>query len=150
VIVTFDTNVLAYATALAPQVKVQRAQDLIGRSMQGGPCLLLLQTLGEFAYVALRKARMPADRMRALIDVWCAVLPVHAAEADDLGAALDAVKSHRLAFWDAMMWATARRVGVRYLLTEDMQDGFALDGVHFLNPFISANDDLIEEILPVS
>jgi predicted nucleic acid-binding protein len=150
VIITFDTNVLAYATALAPPLKVQCARDLIARSMQGGPCLLLLQTLEEFAYVAIRKARMPADDIRALIETWCTVLPVHAAEADDLAAALEAVKSHRFAFWDAMMWATARRAGVRYLLTEDMQDGLALDGVRFLNPFRPANDALIEEILPAS
>lgn len=147
-IVTFDANVLAYATTLAPPLKVQRARDLIARSMQGGPCLLLLQALGEFANVAVRKAKIPPDDIRALIDAWCGVLPVHAAEADDLAAALDAVKSHRFSFWDAMMWATARRVGVRYLLTEDMQDGFALDGVRFLNPFLPGNNDLMEEILP--
>lgn len=149
-IVTFDANVLAYATALVPQLKVQRARDLIARSMQRGPCLLLLQSLGEFAYVAIRKARMPADDVRTLIEGWCAVLPVHAAEAEDLPAALEAVKRHRFSFWDAMMWATARRVGVRYLLTEDMQDGFALDGVRFLNPFVAVNDDLIDEVLPGS
>ena len=148
-IVTFDTNVLAYATAPAPPGKVRRARDLIARGMQGGSCLLLLQTLGEFANVAIRKARMPGDEVRALIDVWSTVLPVHAAEPDDLAVALDAVKSHRLAFWDAMMWAAARRLGVRYLLTEDMQDGFALDGVCFINPFAPENDGLIDEILLV-
>jgi predicted nucleic acid-binding protein len=150
VIVTFDTNVLAYATAVTPPAKVERARDLIARGMRGGPCLLLLQTLGEFANVATRKARMPADEIRALISVWCAVLPVHAAQSDDLAAALNAVKNHRFAFLDAVIWATARRVGVRYLLTEDGQDGFVLDGVSFINPFISANDDLIDEVLPAS
>jgi predicted nucleic acid-binding protein len=149
VIVTFDTNVLAYATAQAPPGKVQRARDLIARGMQGGACLLLLQTLGEFAYVAMRKARMPVDDIHALINVWRAVLPVYAAEPDDLAASLEAVK-HRFAFWDAMMWATARRLGVRYLLTEDMQDGFGLGGVRFVNPFMPANDELIDEILPPS
>lgn len=148
-IVTFDTNVLAYATAQVLPEKVRRARDLIARSMQGGSCLLLLQTLGEFANVAIRKARMPADDVRALIDVWSAGFPVHAAEAEDLAAALDAVKTRRFAFWDAMMWATARRLGVRYLLTEDMQDGFALADVRFVNPFAPANDELIDEILPV-
>jgi predicted nucleic acid-binding protein len=150
VIVTFDTNVLAYATALTPPRKVERSRDLIARGMQGGPCLLLLQTLGEFAYVAIRKAKMPADEIRALIDVWRAVLPVHTAEVDDVAAALEAVKAHRFAFWDAMLWAAARRLGVRYLLTEDMQDGFVLDSVRFVNPFAAANDDLIDEVLPVS
>jgi predicted nucleic acid-binding protein len=148
VIVTFDTNILAYATARAPPAKAQGARDLIARAMQGGECLLLLQALEEFADVAIGKAGMPANDVRAIIDAWRAVLPVHAAEAGDLGAALDAVRSHHLAFWDAMLWAAARRLGVRYLLTEDMQDGFALDDVRFVNPFDPANDDLIDEVLP--
>jgi predicted nucleic acid-binding protein len=52
------------------------------------------------------------------------VLPVQGTEDDDLSAALDAVKKHRLAFWDAMLWAAAQRAGVRHLVTEDLQDGF--------------------------
>ncbi len=62
----------------------------------------------------------------------------------------DAVKPHRLAFWDAMLWVGARRAGVRHLLTEDLQDGFALRGVSFVNPFRRENDRLIEELLPPS
>jgi len=58
------------------------------------------------------------------------------------------VKKHRLAFWDAMLWAAAQRPGVRHLLTEDLQDGFELGGVRFVNPFEPANDRLVDEILP--
>ena len=35
--------------------------------------------------------------------------------------ALAVVETDRLAFWDAMLWATARRIGVRYLMTEDLR-----------------------------
>ena len=55
-----------------------------------------------------------------LIYTWRAVLPVRAAAEEDLA---DAVKNHRLAFWDAMLWATARRVGIDHVITEDLQDG---------------------------
>jgi predicted nucleic acid-binding protein len=145
-IVSFDTNVLIYATAAAP--KGDRAGDLIARGMRGGESVLLLQTLGEFADVAIRKAGVPVEEVRNAIDAWRAVFPVQAAEAGDLPAALDAVSAHRLAFWDAMLWAAARRVGVRCVLTEDFQDGFTLDGVRFVNPFVAANELLIDEILP--
>ena len=37
---------------------------------------------------------------------------------------------------------------VRHLLTEDLQDGFELAGVQFVNPFEAANSRLIDEILP--
>jgi predicted nucleic acid-binding protein len=56
---------------------------------------------------------------------------VQGTEDDDLSAALDAVKKHQLAFWDAMLWAAAQRAGVRHLLTDDVQDGFELAGVRF-------------------
>jgi predicted nucleic acid-binding protein len=145
-IVGFDTNVLVYATAAGP--KGDRARDLIARGMGGGESVLLLQTLAEFANVAIRKAGIPIENVRATIDAWRAVFPVQAAEEGDLSAALDAVNAHRLAFWDAMLWAAARRVGIRCFLTEDFQDGFALDGVRFVNPFVPANELLIDEILP--
>jgi predicted nucleic acid-binding protein len=147
VIVTFDTNVLVYASAAAQDAKAARASELIARGMHAPACVLLLQTLAEFARVAIGKAGIPATNVRGIVAAWRAVFPVHPAEPDDLLAALDAVRAHRLAFWDAMLWAAARRLGVRYFLSEDMQDGFALDGVRFLNPFLPANDDLIEEIL---
>jgi hypothetical protein len=82
------------------------------------------------------------------LDVWRAVVPVQGTEDDDLSAALDGVKKHRLAFWDAMLWAAAQRAGVRHLVTEDLQDGFELAGVRFVNPFDAANNRLIDEILP--
>src|SRR5947209_6132525 len=133
--VTFDTNILVYATVAAPDVKANRSRDLIVRGMQSGWCVLLLQTLAEFSNVAIRKAGIPVKNIRAIIDAWRALLPVQAAEDGDLTAALDAVKAYRLGFWDAMLWAAAQRTGVRHLITEDLQDGFVLQAVRFVNPF---------------
>ena len=145
--VSFDTNVLVYATASISDVKVIRARDLVARAMRAASSVLLLQTLAEFSNVAIRKARIPVEDIRGTIDAWRAVLPVQAADDSDLLVALEAVRAHRLAFWDAMLWASARRAGVRHLLTEDYQDGFALQGVMFINPFKRENDQLIDEVL---
>ena len=46
-----------------------------------------------------------------------------------------------------MLWASAQRAGVKYLLTEDFQDGFVLRGVTFVNPFNQENDQLIDELM---
>ena len=148
--VSFDTNVLVYATASVPDVKAMRARDLIARAMRAASSVLLLQTLAEFSNVAIRKARIPVEDIRTTVDAWRAVLPVQAADNSDLSAALEAVRAHRLAFWDAMLWASARRAGVRHLLTEDMQDGFTLQGVTFIDPFKRENDQLIDNVLPPS
>jgi predicted nucleic acid-binding protein len=148
--VSFDTNVLVYATASISDVKVTRARDLIARAMRAASSVLLLQTLAEFSNVAIRKARIPVKDIRRTIDAWLAVVPVQAADDSDLLVALEAVRVHRLAFWDAMLWATAQRAGVRHLVTEDLQDGFTLQGVTFINPFKRENDQLIDEVLPPS
>jgi predicted nucleic acid-binding protein len=147
--VSFDTNILVYTTISAPLAKTHRARDLLVRGMRTGSCILLLQTLAEFSSVAIRKAGIAVDEVRTTIDAWRAVLPVQGTEDSDLSAALDAVKKHRLAFWDALLWGAAQRAGVRYLLTEDLQDGFELAGVRFVNPFDAANNRLIDEILPL-
>ncbi len=146
--ISFDTNVLVYATASKSDVKSVRARDLIGRAMRGGESILLLQTLAEFANVAIRKAKISVQDVRVTIDAWRAVLPIQIADDEDLTAALEVVRAHRLAFWDAMLWASARRAGVECLLTEDLQDGFVLQRVKFVNPFEQANDRLINELLP--
>ncbi len=148
--VSFDTNVLVYATASVPDVKAMRARDLIARAMRAASSVLLLQTLAEFSNAAIRKARIPVEDIRTTVDAWRAVLPVQAADNSDLSAALEAVRAHRLAFWDAMLWASAQRAGVRHLLTEDMQDGFTLQGVTFIDPFKRENDQLIDNVLPPS
>jgi predicted nucleic acid-binding protein len=144
---TFDTNVLVYATGPAGDLKSRRARDIVARGMQAGTSVLLLQTLAEFSHVTIRKMGISVGAVRSVVEAWQAVLPVHAAEEGDLLAALAAVEGHRLAFWDAMLWGTARRIGVRNLLTEDMQDGRVLDGVRFINPFDPANNAVIDEVL---
>ncbi len=71
-------------------------------------------------------------------------MPVEPSTTGDLADAMRAVREHRLAFWDAMLWATARRAGVRPLVSEDLQDGRVLEGV---DPFAAGNATLIEHLL---
>jgi len=76
------------------------------------------------------------------------VLPVHGAADPDLDKAMAATEHHGISFWDALLWATADRIGVRSLLTEDYQDGRTLGGVTFVDPFKADNERLLAEILP--
>ncbi len=146
--ISFDTNVLVYATASILDEKVVRARDLLARAMRAATSVLLLQSLAEFSNVAIRKAQIPAKDVRATIEAWRAVLAIQAADENDLLLALEAVQAHRLAFWDAMLWASAQRAGVRHLFTEDLQDGFVLQDVTFVNPFQRENNRLIDKLLP--
>jgi len=148
--ISFDTNILVYATASISDEKVTRARDLLARAMRAAMGVLLLQTLAEFSNVAIRKARIPATAVRTIVEAWLAVLPVQVADESDLLLALEAVRAHRLPFWDALLWASAQRAGVRHLLSEDFQDGFALQDVTFINPFNRENNQLVDKLLPRS
>ena len=147
-IVTLDTNVLVYAVGPRDHPKCIRARSIVDRGIVLGEMFLLLQSLAEYSYVAIRKAGIPAGDVRRTIEDWQRVLPVEPMRYEDLPEALHAVARHRLAFWDAILWATARRIGARYFLTEDFQDGRNLEGVRFVNPFLAGNDTLIDSILP--
>jgi predicted nucleic acid-binding protein len=144
---SFDTNVLVYATAALADDRVSRAQDLLARAMRATTSILLLQSLAEFSNVAIRRGRIPANAVKMMIEAWLAVLPVQSTDDSDLVLALEAVHAHRLPFWDAMLWASAQRVGVRHMLSEDFQDGFELQDVTFINPFNTENNQLIDKLL---
>jgi predicted nucleic acid-binding protein len=145
--VSFDANILVYSGGPLDEPKCNRARMIIGRGMRSGASVLLLQALAEYSNVTIRKSGLPASAVLKVIAGWRGSSEIHAAAEPDLQDALDVVARHRLPFWDAMLWATARRVGVRHLLTEDFQDGRELDGVSFVNPFKPANDALIDRIL---
>ena len=49
-------------------------------------------------------------------------------------------RQHRLSYYDAQIWATARLNQVATVFTEDFQDGRRLDGVQFVNPLLAEFD----------
>ena len=100
--------------------------------------------------MATRKLETSPDDARSFLAGLRAALPVYSATEPDLDKAMAGAQRHGLSFWDAMLWATADRIGVRYLLTEDFQDGRVLGGVTFVNPFAAGNEALLAEILPLS
>lgn len=101
----------------------------------------------EFYSVATRKFRIESRAALSFLDELRAVLAVHAADERDFDRATRSGR-HGLSFWDALLWATADRIGVEYLLTEDFQDARVLGSVTFVDPFRDGNERLLAEILP--
>jgi predicted nucleic acid-binding protein len=113
---------LAYTLGQPADVKPQRAQSLIIRGARRQTAVLLLQSLAEFSYVATRKLGVSVASVRRRVNGWCGGFPVHPAVEPDLTAALDLVSAHNISFWDALLCATSIRMGLSFLLTEDLQD----------------------------
>jgi predicted nucleic acid-binding protein len=144
--VTLDSNILIYAVSRS-DARHAPATELIDRAARGD-CRQMLQSLAECFNVLTRKYRMPAAEAHGWVQSFQSLFAVAAADASDLSVAIVAVEQHGLSFWDAMLWATARRAGCRLLLSEDFQDGRDLGGVLFVNPFDPANRKLLDLALP--
>ena len=135
--VLIDTNVLVYACDRHDLDKQQQALAVMeGLQELGGGCIAV-QSLAEF-FSATTRGRHPllsiADacaRQSELARMW-RVLDLTPAIALEAAAG---VRDHRLSYWDAQIWATARLHQVPLVLSEDFQDGQWLQSVRFQNPF---------------
>jgi predicted nucleic acid-binding protein len=97
--------------------------------------ILALQTLGEFFNACVRKYRFDPQVMQAAVASWQEVFPIAVSSPSALNAAMRAVISHSLSFWDAMLVSTVREAGVSLLFSEDMQHGQVIEVVRIINPF---------------
>lgn len=132
--ISLDTNILICAVDRDSGVRHEQSKELLARAALGD-CVLTVQSLAEFFHATTRKKLLEVRRARAFVRDWLDVFHIASADAVALIEAIGAVEEHRLSFWDAMIWATARRTGCSALVSEDMQDGRRLDGVEFVNPF---------------
>lgn len=132
--VCIDANVFVYAADIRAGERHERAKKIIGRASRSN-CVLPVQVLGEFFQVTTRRKLLAPEEARDLILDWVNTFPIAAHDTAALLDAMDAVMRHNLSFWDAMIWAVARKAGCSVLVTEDMQEGRNLGGVTFLNPF---------------
>lgn len=144
---TIDTNILVYAVDRDAGERHRQAVDLLRRA-RGRDCVLTLQSLAElFRALTGAKHRVEPTRAAEIVQQWRDALPVVAADDRCLTDAMDAVVHHSWSFWDAMMWATAKRHGCRLLLSEDGQAGRTLGGVTILNPFAVHTWSLLDDAL---
>jgi predicted nucleic acid-binding protein len=137
--IAFDTNVLIYVVDTLDRERHEAAVEIVGGAMRRQEVVFPLQSFAEFFHVSTRKFRLAPAAARGFIDTWRAAAPVVPYTEADLLAAIDAVAAHKLSFFDALLWATAERAGVLYLVTEDQQDGRRLGRVTFLQPFAARN-----------
>jgi predicted nucleic acid-binding protein len=144
--ITFDTNVLVYAADRDAGERHLIALDLMRRA-RGCDCVVTLQVLSELFRTLTGRTKMPAAEAIAFVLRWRNAMPVVAADELCLVDAMDAVAGQQLSFWDAMIWATAKRAGCRLLLSEDGQDGRTLGGVTIVNPFAPSPSPLLAEAL---
>jgi predicted nucleic acid-binding protein len=137
-----DSSVLVYAHDPRERVKGELALVLLEELARRGGGSLSPQVLGEF-YVNLRRVAAPVVTVAeadTAVRSFMAVFPVWVLRGSTVVAALDGVRTHRLSYWDALIWATARENGLAVVLSEDFTDGLTIEGVTFRNPFLEGFD----------
>ena len=135
-----DTNLLVYLHDVKDPAKRARAGAVIEHLAAAQSAAVPAQVLAEFASVALKKMKPPLDpegvrlQLERLIDFF-PVLPLTPAVVLE---AVRGVQVHRLAYYDAQIWAAARIGQIPAILSEDFNSGGAVEGVAFINPFAPA------------
>ncbi|KQP36258.1 PIN domain-containing protein [Pseudorhodoferax sp. Leaf274] len=129
-----DTNVLVYAEASDLPAKQRAALDLLRQLYEQASGVLSTQVLQEYCNVALKKLRMPAQQLRARLDLYeqfeiVQVTPVI------VRAGLDLHQTRSLGFYDALIVASAQTAGCNVLFSEDLNTGEKMGPVRIVNPF---------------
>ena len=128
-----DTNVLIYAEANDEPVKQRAALDLLKQLFGEATRVLSTQVLQEYCNVALKKLKLPAHHVRAQLDLFEQFEVVQITPAI-IRIGLDLHQTRSLAFFDAIMVATAQTAGCAVLLSEDLNTGAIMASVRMANP----------------
>jgi predicted nucleic acid-binding protein len=65
----------------------------------------------------------------------------------DLIQATNTAKQCQLQFFDALIIVVARSAGAIVLLSEDMHAGLEVEGLRVVNPFLTANEEILSLML---
>lgn len=135
-----DTNVLVYAHDRSAGPKQRKAIDLLAWLYRRQAGAVSVQVLGEFFWTATRRIPEPLAPDEAQVRIADLARSWTVLDLTQLTVleALDGVIRHRLPYWDALIWATARMNGPLDVLSEDFSDGSVIEGVRFVNPFTDA------------
>jgi predicted nucleic acid-binding protein len=135
--VLIDTNVLVYASDPAEVVRQEQALHILRQLEILGMGRLSAQCLAEFAHVTTRSHRQLYTWAEALqqLERLVNAFPVFYLTPLVVLEAARGAHDHRLAYYDAQIWAAARLNQVTVVFSEDFSDGQVLEGIRFVNPF---------------
>ena len=140
-----DTNVWVYAYDARDEAKRRRAREVLAADPDG--LVVSPQVMGELFVTLTRKLPRPLDwgAARGLV-ANMARLRVAPIEAAQVLRAIDIAHDGQVAYWDALLLATA--AGCEKILTEDLAAGSTIAGILIENPFARPARGLAEARTP--
>ena len=134
--VFIDTNVLVYAHDADAGEKHETAKQLLTDAWQSKPLpWLSVQVLQELLVPLRRKGVALTDARNTVEDYthWRIVEN----DVDLLRSGMAEMERWQLSFWDGLILAAARSVGVATVWSEDLSDEQDYDGGRVVNPFLT-------------
>jgi predicted nucleic acid-binding protein len=135
--ILIDTNLLIYLYDPNQPDKQKQSERVLEQLELTRSGRLSVQALAEFFSVATRKLSPSLTSAEALdqVTLFTRLWPVYDLTPMIVMEAGRGVRDHKLSYYDAQVWATARLNQVPVVFSEDFQDGSILEGVRFVNPF---------------
>lgn len=143
-LVFVDTNVFLYGIDPRNPSKQEAARewcDGLWRTKRGRTSFQVLQ---EFYSQAVRISPAARDHVRADIRDLLTWRPVPI-DGEVLDSSWSIQDRYKIAFWDALIVAAAKRSGCKYIVTEDLQHGQELSGLVVVSPFRRGFDSVRDE-----
>ena len=135
--ILIDTNLLIYLYDPNQPDKQKQSERVLEQLELTRSGRLSVQALAEFFSVATRKLSPRLTSAQALdqVTLFTRLWPVFDLTPMIVMEAGRGVRDHRLSYYDAQVWATARLNQIPVVFSEDFRDGSVLEGVRFVNPF---------------
>ena len=130
-----DTNILVYAEASDEPDKQRAALALLKHLFESATGVLSTQVLKEYCNVALKKLKLPPEHIWAQLDLYELFEIVQVTPAI-IRSGLQLHQTRSLAFYDALVLASAQAAGCSVLYTEDMNTNEVVGSVRIVNPLL--------------
>lgn len=144
--VALDTNVLAYAEGVNDAERHRMAVGVVERLVPE-MVVIPVQVLGELFNALTRRGRMPREYARDRVTRWRTTYSTVDTSVEALALAVDFAADNQLQIWDAVILSVVSQAGCRFLLSEDIHDGFTWGGVTVVNPFAEKPNPLLAALL---
>ncbi len=132
----FDTNILVYAATDDDPRKRDIARELIGHAIEvNHDGCISTQVLQEFCNTLYKKTKRTKAEIDGMLDYFRELL-VTDVTIDLVRRAMAVKEEYGLQFYDALIVATAAKLGCHEIVTEDLNPDQTYCGMAVVNPFM--------------
>ena len=131
----FDTNILVYAATDQDPRKRDIARELINHAIEvNHDGCISTQVLQEFCNTMFRKSLRTREEIDGMLDYFRELVATDVT-IDLVRRAVEVMDEYGMQFYDALIVATAAKLGCLEIVSEDLNPGQTYCGMAVVNPF---------------